>query len=297
MPSRRDICVRFGAFEIDAKARVLRKHGIKIRLQEQPLEVLLTLLETPGEIVTREQLRQRLWPQGTFVEFDHALNTAVKKIRAALCDDAAAPRYVETIPRRGYRFLGILDTTHPTGTGSNTESCAVVGETARQGRSFRTTIIAIALVMVVLILSAWVLYRPAAPKGVTLAVLPFSNMNSASNREGAATAVFPELLVRELRRTHPAQVVMRNSVRAPIRVFSPGSAEQPPIDYVLQGGVLGDEQHMHIAVQLVRLSDQNCVWARDFDRDRDDAETQTQIAEEIVSEMEPTLTLLSGGAR
>src|SRR5205823_2004661 len=100
---------RFGAFEVDAVNRVLRKQGIKMRLQEQPFEVLLALLEASGELVTREQLRQRLWPEGTFVEFDHALNTAVKKIRAALCEDACVPRYVETIPRRGYRFLAVID--------------------------------------------------------------------------------------------------------------------------------------------------------------------------------------------
>jgi DNA-binding winged helix-turn-helix (wHTH) protein/Tol biopolymer transport system component len=97
--------IRFADFELDLRTRVLRKHGMRIRCQEQPLEVLTALAERPGEIVTREELRRRVWPQDTFVDFDHALNTAVKKIRAALNDDADAPRYIETVPRRGYRFV------------------------------------------------------------------------------------------------------------------------------------------------------------------------------------------------
>lgn len=98
-------CLRFGAFELDLPAGLLRKNGIRIRCQEQPLQVLAVLAERPGELVTREELRRRVWPQDTFVDFDHALNTAIKKIRAALNDDADSPRYIETVPRRGYRLL------------------------------------------------------------------------------------------------------------------------------------------------------------------------------------------------
>jgi eukaryotic-like serine/threonine-protein kinase len=103
-PDRSSI-VRFGAFELDLQTGVLRKDGIRIRCQEQPLQVLAALAERPGELVTREELRRRVWPQDTFVDFDHALNTAIKKIRAALNDDADSPRYIETVPRRGYRLM------------------------------------------------------------------------------------------------------------------------------------------------------------------------------------------------
>src|SRR5579863_3608964 len=96
---------RFGAFEVDPRTGELRKNGMRIRCQEQPIQVLVALLERPGELLTREELRQRVWPEDTFVDFDHALNTAVKKIRAALNDDADFPRYIETVPRRGYRFV------------------------------------------------------------------------------------------------------------------------------------------------------------------------------------------------
>jgi len=103
--SRDDKLLRFGVFELDRAAGELRKNGARVRLQEQPLQVLLTLLENAGQVVTREELRQRVWPSDTFVDFDHSLNTAVNKIREALGDSASSPRFVETLARRGYRFI------------------------------------------------------------------------------------------------------------------------------------------------------------------------------------------------
>src|SRR5437660_7186614 len=95
----------FGVFEVDLKAVELRKHGVRIKLQEQPFQILSLLLQHPGEVVTREELREKLWPAHTFVDFDRSLNKAMTKLRAALGDSADSPRYVETIPRHGYRFL------------------------------------------------------------------------------------------------------------------------------------------------------------------------------------------------
>ncbi len=97
--------VRFGVFEVDFEAGELRKNGARIRLQEQPFQVLAVLLERAGQVVTREELRQKIWPADTFVDFDHSLNTAVNKIREALGDSASNPRFVETLARRGYRFI------------------------------------------------------------------------------------------------------------------------------------------------------------------------------------------------
>ena len=101
--------VRFGVFEVDVRAGELRKHGMKIKLQEKPFQILTLLLEHPGEVVTREQLRQKLWPADTFVDFDRSLNTGVRKLREALSDSAENPRFVETLPRRGYRFLAPIE--------------------------------------------------------------------------------------------------------------------------------------------------------------------------------------------
>ena len=102
--------VRFGVFEADVRAGELRKNGLKIRLPGQPFEVLAVMLERPGEVVTREELQKRLWPDGTFVDFDHSLNNAINKIREALGDSAESPRFVETLSRRGYRFIAPVET-------------------------------------------------------------------------------------------------------------------------------------------------------------------------------------------
>ena len=105
MPQKSSRVTRFGLFELDLSAGELRKNGVKLRLQGQPFQVLALLLERAGEVVTREELQQKLWPSDTFVDFDHSLNTAINKVREALGDSASSPRYVETLARRGYRFI------------------------------------------------------------------------------------------------------------------------------------------------------------------------------------------------
>src|SRR5712692_8933207 len=101
--------LRFGVFEVDLRTGELRKRGLKVRLQEQPFQLLAILLEKPGELVTREELRQRLWTADTFVDFDHGLNKAINKVREVLSDSAANPRFIETLARRGYRFLAPVE--------------------------------------------------------------------------------------------------------------------------------------------------------------------------------------------
>src|SRR5437016_14531122 len=105
--------LRFGLFEVDLRARELRRSGVKLKLQEQPFEVLSLLLERPGEVVTREELRDRLWPADTFVDFDHSVNAAIKRLRDALADSADNPRFVETLVRRGYRFIPSVEEVGP----------------------------------------------------------------------------------------------------------------------------------------------------------------------------------------
>src|SRR5215472_13315587 len=100
---------RFAPFELDVRAGELRKHGIRIKLREQPVQILLMLLDRPGEVVLRDEIRQRLWPNNTIVEFDHGISAAIQRLRDALGESAASPRYVETVARRGYRFLGEVE--------------------------------------------------------------------------------------------------------------------------------------------------------------------------------------------
>jgi len=109
MPVPPTAIIRFGVFEADLQTGELRKRGSRIRLQEQPFQVLVSLLEKPGELVTREELQQQLWPSDTFVDFDHGLNTAINKIREVLGDSAARPQYIETLPKRGYRFIAPVE--------------------------------------------------------------------------------------------------------------------------------------------------------------------------------------------
>src|SRR5882724_4370470 len=108
-PISRTRGTRFGAFEVDLRSGEVHKHGIRLKLQDQPFRVLALLLEHSGDVVTREELRQKLWPADTFVDFDTGLNSAIKKLRDVLSDSAEEPRYIETLPRRGYRFIARVE--------------------------------------------------------------------------------------------------------------------------------------------------------------------------------------------
>src|ERR1039458_2263181 len=123
---------RFGVFELDGRSGELRKHGIRIKLQDQPRQVLLLLLEHAGELVTREQIQKHLWPDNTFVDFDNAINSAVRKLRDALGDTAENPRFVETLARRGYRFIAPVSTrTEPKAEPETPPPSAVAGRRRR----------------------------------------------------------------------------------------------------------------------------------------------------------------------
>jgi DNA-binding winged helix-turn-helix (wHTH) protein len=130
-PGRSAGIVRFSVFEVDLRAGELYKAGYKIKLQIQPFQALALLLERAGEVVTREEFEKRLWPADTFVDFDHSLNTAIKKLRQALGDDKNKPRFVETLPKRGYRFIGKLECTAPPLPGKTFAPSSGIGQLAR----------------------------------------------------------------------------------------------------------------------------------------------------------------------
>ena len=147
--------IRFGTFELDLQTGELRHAGQKVKLQEQPFQVLATLLEHPGKIVTREELRSRLWPKDTFVDFDHGLNAAIKRLRDALGESADAPVFIETLARRGYRFIAPVN-------GSSASGVIEIAPAAERGRSsFWTHRIAISCLALIIIASlVWVVWRP-----------------------------------------------------------------------------------------------------------------------------------------
>src|SRR5207248_9401821 len=124
LEARSSAILRFGVFEVDVRSRELRKQGGRIKLQEQPFHVLTVLLQRPGEVVTREELRNQNWPADTFVDFDNSLNTAINKLREALGDSADNPRFIETLPRRGYRFIAPVTGVDGTARGSATRVSA-----------------------------------------------------------------------------------------------------------------------------------------------------------------------------
>src|SRR5438270_9717455 len=152
--------VRFGVFEVDLNSGELRKQGLRVRLQEQPFQVLVTLLERPGELVTRDELVRRLWADGTTVDFDRSLNAAVTRLRQALSDSADVPRYIETVARRGYRFVGYIERAAEE-TDPAAASNPLPPATARAPKSF--PILAVSLGIVALSAAVW-FARPAGKR-------------------------------------------------------------------------------------------------------------------------------------
>src|SRR5437899_7012999 len=153
--------LRFGVFEVDVRAGELRKQGVRIKLQEQPFHVLTVLLQRPDEVVTREELRSENWPADTFVDFDNSLNTAINKLREALGDSADNPRFIETLPRRGYRFIAPV-----TGVDGTTRGTAT-GVSAPWRPSSRKIVVAAAVVVLTTAIAGGLLWRARKARHLT----------------------------------------------------------------------------------------------------------------------------------
>src|SRR5215813_12984503 len=177
--------IRFGVFELDQRTGELRKHGLRIKLKGQPIDVLAMLLERPGDVVTREEMQKRLWPADTFVDFEHSLNAAIKRLRAALGDSADSPRFIETLARRGYRFIAPLSQVpaKPEAPVSKPVS-AQPAATARRSPKLAVAVAATAVLLaaVALILSG-VLHHHTVPGSIrSLAVLPWRTFPPTGTR-------------------------------------------------------------------------------------------------------------------
>jgi TolB-like protein/DNA-binding winged helix-turn-helix (wHTH) protein len=263
------------------------------------------LLNRAGQLVTREELRREVWPEDTFVEFDHALNTAVKKIRCALGDDATAPRYVQTISRRGYRFIAEvhaprLDQTEVAEIGEPTH---VQPERASQfsfrGRAGK---ILVALAVVVLLAIQLAHRTPVAQHRrsgpVLLAVLPFDDWRDDSIPDHLSEGVCQELIT-QFGRMDPAHLAV--AARASVQAYGHSSKTVPELgrelhaDYLMQGNLRGDRQHVRLSAELVRVSDQARVWSNDFDLDGDDALTlETELANAIGAQIKQVMLAPDG---
>jgi len=295
--------LRFGVFEANLAARELRKHGTRVRLRGQPFCILTMLLEAPGEVVTREEMRQKLWPADTFVDFEHSLNSAIKKLRAVLGDSPENPRYVETIPRVGYRFVAPVQEVPlpgvptPEASGGSAEFPTQVTPQVGHWRWARWLAGALAvLVLAAVAIFAWrsTHTRPELTgEKVALAVLPFSNLTGDAGQEYFSDGLTEEMIA-QLGRVDPEDmtVIARTSV-----MHYKGSSKPLPqigselgVRYVLEGSVRRDAGRVCIIVQLVRVKDQRPVWSREYDRELAGLLTlQHEVALEVADEIQVTL--------
>lgn len=289
--------IRFDQYEVDLRSGEIRKNGTRIRLQEQPFQVLSVLLQQPGEVVTREDLRLHVWPKDTFVDFDHALNTAIKKIRCALGDDAGVPRYIETIPRRGYRFIGHIEA----GSAGDATSTSPLfsRDPSDQGlRRHRLRIASASAALVLLVATgAYISWRSPHPRAsgvsqITLLLLPFQNL-SESDPQYLCEGISEELTI-QLARVRPGSLkimdpwAMADSQRRNARPADLG--RQLHADYMLVGSVRREGNHARVGAQLIRVSDQSQIWGDEFDREvKDVLSFQNEVAEQIVKEVKPSL--------
>jgi TolB-like protein/DNA-binding winged helix-turn-helix (wHTH) protein len=309
-PNPYESIVRFATFELDFSGRELRKGGLRVRCQEQPLQVLAALVEKPGALITREELRQRVWAEDTFVDFDHALNTAIKKLRNVLNDDADAPRYIETVPRRGYRFIGSIQaapyaveaaaTAKTAAAGQRT--APILGAVLKSSSPWYRHAILVATVGVLLAAAA-IYYLSfhrakasgtfAAVKPAMLAVLPFQNITSDPAQESFADGMTEETTTRLARlNSSRFHVIARTSAMT----YKGGHkgvdeiARELRADYLLEGSIRREGPQVRISCQLIRAADQAPRWTQEFNFDSGDSlAMETRAAGTIASEVNALL--------
>ena len=296
--------LRFGVFELDLRAGELRKHGLQVRLQEQPFQVLAVLLEHSGELVTREELQKKLWPADTFVDFDHGLNKAISKIREALSDSAESPRFVETVARRGYRFLADVKVVDAVPIRSQKLATQPDSTAAVQERPDRADRLATlkhllpsltwkGLVLVALLLAAsltaWRVHSRNAPSAVirSLAVLPLESLSSDASQDYFTDGMTDELIA-DLGQISALRVISRTSVmgykhtRKPL----PQIARELNVDAVVEGTVLRSGDQVRITAQLIEASADKHLWSQSYEGElRDTLALQNQVASAIADQI------------
>ncbi|MGA6985504.1 MAG: winged helix-turn-helix domain-containing protein [Terriglobales bacterium] len=314
---------RFDAFEVDMRSGEVRKHGIRLKLHGQPFQVLSLLLEHPGDVVTREELHQKLWPGNTFVDFDTGLNSAVKKLRDALCDSAEHPRFIETLPRRGYRWLvpvecvGDISENVPVAvpvTAPRSEVRTDLQPSASPGGATEAipaskskvrllpavAISGIAFLCVLALLFALAvgklrtrLLRSTVPVRIqSVAVLPFENLSHEPEEEYFADGMTEEL-IKNLGKIGALHVTSRTSVMRYKRSDKslPQIARELNVDGIVEGTVQRSGDRVRITAQLIHAPTDRHLWAESYDRELKDVLTlQDDVARAIAHEINVTLT-------
>jgi len=291
--------VRFGVYEFARHRQELRKAGIRIRLEGQPLAILQMLLERPGELVTREELQKNLWPADTFVDFEHSLNAAVKRLRAALNDSADQPRYVETLARRGYRFIAILSAADAeTGVAASIVApTPAMAQTPSIVRDRRVWLIAIAVF--VLAVGGWGwrqsrhrLATPAVPAIRSLAVLPFANLSGDPSQEYIADGM-TEAFIGRLSRIRDLRVISRTSIMRfkNTQLAVPEIAKALRVDAIVEGSVIREGNRIRVQAQLIRAATDEHTWSEAYDREfRDVLTLQSDVAQTLAQQIQMQLT-------
>ncbi len=300
--------VRFADFEVDLRGRELRRNGARIPLQEQPLQVLAVLLKHAGEVVTREELCQHLWPSDTFVDFDNSLNTAINKIREALGDSTGDPHFVETLPRRGYRFIAPLrEGVEPQPSEKATQARPAFQPSSPDQPEIRRAIL-LGLALAVALLLSFLFWKPgwrAAPNPiVSLAVLPLENLSRDSDQDYFADGM-TDALTTDLGKISALRVISRTSVmqykgtKRPLQEI----ARELKVDAILEGTVARSGNRVRVTANLVQTFPERHLWAESYDSEIGDVLTvQATVAQAIAHEIQVKLTpqerkMLAGARR
>ncbi len=299
--------LRFGVFEVDLRVGELTKRGLRIRLQEQPFQILAMLLERPGELVTREELREKIWGQ-TVVDFDHGLNKAINKIRDALGDSAENPRFVETVARRGYRFLADvtpidtaaerrpepeIDGLVPPADAHRVEPAHLDAPPKRPYRSRARIGVGLTLALVLAASLSWILYSrsESSPKIRSLAVLPLESLSGDVSQDYFTDGMTDQLIA-DLGQISALRVISRTSAMAYKGVHRPlvEIARELNVDAVVEGTVLRSGERVRITAQLIRVPNEKHLWAHSYEGDlQDTLALQNSVARAIAQQIQVTL--------
>jgi TolB-like protein/DNA-binding winged helix-turn-helix (wHTH) protein/Flp pilus assembly protein TadD len=300
MPTQAPVArmLRFDSFELDLRAGELRKRGVRLRLQGQPLQVLATLLSHPGDLVTREELRAQIWPVDTFVDFDHSLHNAIARLREVLGDSAETPRYIETLPRRGYRFIAPVEGL-PTAALERSEQSTRATEVQPPVKQSRIrSAVALALLPLVAIgLAIWLVQAfshraSAAPALRSIAVLPMENLSGDAAQEYFADGMTDELIT-DLAKVNALRVISRTSVMRykGTKKGLPEIARELNVDGIVEGSVTRSGQRVRITAQLLHGPTDRHLWAETYDRDLGDVlKLQSEVALAIAQQVRAKVT-------
>lgn len=312
-PSKNPPVVRFGTFEVSFQSAEVRKAGVRIKVQQQPLRVLEILLKNPGEVVTREQLRSQVWPAETFGDFDQAVNIAIGKLRSALGDSAENPQFIETIPKRGYRFIAEVSMVGDDGRSAPQESksddqrlsdadhkvtpegpAIPAASAEHQHRWARWIVLGVAIMLVIAAIEAWQFRsRNTVSSGIrSLAVLPLNNFSGDPSQDYFADGMTDQLIT-DLAQISALRVISRTSamVYKGSHKPLPEIARELHVDAVVEGAVQRSGDRVRITAQLIEASSDKHLWAQTYeDNLRDTLTLQKRVASNVAEHIRINLT-------